>query len=794
MSDASPGPLVSVVIVNYNGRHHLERCLPSVAATSGVEFEVIVVDNGSNDGSVDWLASTWPRVRVLTLGTNLGFGAANRRGAEVARGTFIAFLNNDTVVDAGWLKALLEPLEQDPGIAAACSTLRLLELPDVLNARGGVMTSAGYGYDIDYMVPAGRVPLGGASGRWRDVLFPTAAAAVMRLREFADVGGFDRAMFMYHEDVDLGLRLWLLGRRVVVCDESLVYHAFGGTAHWAHGLAWRERLGMRHNLRTLLKCYRPASLVRAAARIARIWLINRAARQALSTCWWNLVHLPSTLVERRRLGRRRVLSERELFERGLIVGAGWPPAPPEPPGTSGQDFVADLIVTPTLLPGQHSALGRLGAGWFAPERLDGDLLRWTCGLAFCTLKVAPEQAGRLEAEVTFGPHADDAAVTVTCNGASVDAGVGRDWTTVLLPTRSDSQGFLHLSLAAPTWTPHEVLGNWDFRTLGCAVRAIRFRPAAVPARCAEPTVSVVIPTYNRWATLERALEALAGQTYRNFEVIVVDDGSTDGTWERLQAWQHHLNEGRLVLKLLHQENLKPGRARNLGLRHASGELVLFLGDDIIAASDLVAEHVAAHLSLGEPVGVLGFTDWDRDAMAVTPFLELVNRDGQQFSYGHFRDGEDLYFTCFYTSNISLPRDVLGEEPFHPAFTFVDWEDLELGYRLSRRGLRLVLHTAAIAHHFHPMTMAGFFRRQQHVGRTVEVLLGLHPELATSTAMPPLNPRPWYPLLRPVVWLCLPLLSWLDQRGFAFPTRLYRAVLLTAFFAGRLQVTRSGGTT
>jgi len=106
----------------------------------------------------------------------------------------------------------------------------------------------------------------------------------------------------------------------------------------------------------------------------------------------------------------------------------------------------------------------------------------------------------------------------------------------------------------------------------------------------------------------------------------------------------------------------------------------------------------------------------------------------------------------------------------------------------------VLHMAAKAFHVHPMTMTGFFRRQQHVGRTAGVLLGLHPELAANDAMPPLEPTRWYPLARPAVALCLPLLSWLDGLGLPLPARVYRAMLLTAFFSGRRQAARDGAAT
>ncbi|HVN77231.1 MAG TPA: glycosyltransferase [Thermoanaerobaculaceae bacterium] len=792
MTDATHAPLVTVVVVNFNGRHHLERCLPALFATAGVEFEVVVADNGSTDGSAELIARRWPEAKVLAIGRNVGFGAANNRAAAAARGEFVAFLNNDTEVEPGWLTALLEPLQADPEIGASCSTLRLLGFRDLLNGRGGGMTSAGYGYDIDFMVPVERPPATGPAEPWHDVLFPTAAAALVRRREFLDIGGFDPAIFMYHEDVDLGLRIWLAGRRVVCCVRSIVYHAWGGTSHREKGLRWRERLGMRHNVRTLLKCYRGVNLLRSARRIGRIWLVHRAFGQAISTCWWNLVKLPSTLRERRRIQRGKVRTEGDLFRMGLITGAAWPPPPPEPPSPEVRAGTADWLQAPTLLPGEHSALGRLGPGWFAAEKLDGRRVRWTCGVAHCVLRVAPGEVGRLEVEATLGPEARLETVRVRCNDAAAAATVGPGWTAVTLAVRADDRGLLRVAVDSPPWTPHDVRGNWDFRLLGCAVRAVRFRPEREAQAVPPPRVSVIVPTFNRWPILERNLEALAAQTYERFEVIVVDDGSTDETWDRLQAWRRE-HADRLELKILHQENLKPGRARNLALRHADGDLVLFLGDDIIAEPDLVAEHAAAHVRQGEPAAILGFTDWDRSAVRVTPFLELINRDGQQFSYGHFRDGEDLFFTCFYTSNISLPRDVLGDEPFHPAFTFVDWEDTELGYRLSRRGLRLILHCGARACHVHPMTMSGFFRRQQHVGRTVGVLLDLHPELARSEAMPPLRPRRWYPVASPIVAAALPLVSWLDTLKVRFPVRMYRAMLLTAFFDGRAVAARLGST-
>jgi hypothetical protein len=783
---AAGAPPVSVVIVSFNGRRHLERCLPALLATTGVALDTIVADNGSEDGTVAWVHERFPNVRVLELGRNLGFGAANGRGVEAARGEMIALLNSDTVVEPGWLAVLLRTLEADPTIAAACSTLRLLDRPGLLNARGGGMSRLGYGFDRDYLFPADPSGLG-PEPELREVLFPTAAAMLMRRADFLAIGGFDPAMFMYHEDVDLGWRLWLSGRRVVACRDSIVGHALGGGSPAQAGQVWKQRLGARHNVRTLLKCCEADPLVRALLGIVRLWLGHRAIGQASGAVAWNLLHLPGTLRQRRLVQRGRRISDAALSSRGLISQSALPPTAPDPPRPDWGEDRLDLLVTPLLRPGVHSALGRLGPGWHARRR-DGDgWWRWTCGDARCRLRVDPGAAGRLLVTARFSaPFEGSCAVVVGCNGAEVRTELPAGaWQQIALPVVADQRGRLEVRIASPALERDHSAPAGNPRVIGCEVREVRFEPTTPPARPTYTSVSVIVPTYNRWPMLRDTLEALAAQTYRDFEVIVVDDGSSDGTWEELQAWQRD-NAGRVKLVPLHQENLKPGRARNLGLRHASGDLVLFIGDDIVPSPELVAEHLAWHNEAGEAIAVLGFTDWHRDRVRVTPFLELINRDGQQFSYGHFAAGEDVFYTCFYTSNISLPRRVLGDDPFHPAFTFVDWEDVELGYRLSLRGLPIVYHPAAAARHVHPMTMASFYRRQQHVGRTVGVLLALHPELAEDDAMPPLRPARWYPLAHLPVRALLSLLSAWDRLGLPLPARVYRAVLLTAFFSGRLQ--------
>jgi hypothetical protein len=171
-------------------------------------------------------------------------------------------------------------------------------------------------------------------------------------------------------------------------------------------------------------------------------------------------------------------------------------------------------------------------------------------------------------------------------------------------------------------------------------------------------------------------------------------------------------------------------------------------------------------------------------MRVTPFLEFVNLDGAQFSFGRLTDGEEAPFTNFYTSNVSLARDALGDEPFHAGFTSYGWEDIELGWRLQLSGLRMVYHQAASARHIHPMTVTGFWRRQIHVGSSIEALFRVCPELRGNPYLPPERPpRRWH-LLRFILRPLVPVLEAVDRLGIGLPWKLYRELVTCGFYVGR----------
>ncbi len=253
-----------------------------------------------------------------------------------------------------------------------------------------------------------------------------------------------------------------------------------------------------------------------------------------------------------------------------------------------------------------------------------------------------------------------------------------------------------------------------------------------------PEFSVVIPTHNRLEVLSEVLQALEFQHEPpSFEVVVVDDGSSDGTGDWLRS-----RTFRVPLRTIVQENHGPAAARNTGVVAASGRWVAFLGDDTVPSPGWLAAHREAHGRRGEDphLAVIGYTGWHR-RMQLNPFLRYINEYGLQFGYALIQDKEDVPFNFLYTSNLSMPRDLLLAEPFDLRFPYAAWEDIELAYRLKRRGLRLVYAPGATVAHDHPTDLARFASRQEKAGYCGVVFYRLHPELGSFLGIGPDGPPP-----------------------------------------------------
>ncbi len=265
-----------------------------------------------------------------------------------------------------------------------------------------------------------------------------------------------------------------------------------------------------------------------------------------------------------------------------------------------------------------------------------------------------------------------------------------DWETIRLDL-AEPAGPLEITIRADeTWSPDAVAHNGDDRELGIGVKQIQFQPLAETPKTWDG-ISVIIPTYNRCQKLAKVLKALESQTLdkRRFEVIVVDDGSTDATQQQVAEFR---KTSPLRLRYARQQNKLQGAARNYGITLAQEPLLLFIGDDIIPAADFLQQHLdfhRRHNPCGD-VAVVGRIQWPKDLRA-TPFMHFVNDHGAQFGFAAMNHLGPWQFDCFYTSNISVPRQMLEklDYVFDEDFKTYGWEDTELGYRLERNGMRLL---------------------------------------------------------------------------------------------------------
>jgi GT2 family glycosyltransferase len=224
--------LVSVVIANWNRRDLVKQCLESLRNQSYSNFEIVLVDNGSSDGSVAFVEQQFPEVRVLALTRNNGFAAANNAGIRIARGELIALLNNDAKPEPSWLESLVHALEAHPEVGFCASKILRTGDDQVIDTAGDVYFYYGVGSK------RGIDRVDGPEFSQKEYVFGACAgAAIYRRAMLEDVGLFDEDFFLYMEDIDLSFRAQLRGYRCLFVPEARVYHQVAATAGWGSGLS-----------------------------------------------------------------------------------------------------------------------------------------------------------------------------------------------------------------------------------------------------------------------------------------------------------------------------------------------------------------------------------------------------------------------------------------------------------------------------------------------------------------------------------------------------------------------------
>jgi GT2 family glycosyltransferase len=241
-------PEIAVVVVNWNRRELLAACLESLTRSQGVDFEVIVVDNGSSDGSTEMVEREFMgrdvmNLRLLKNSVNLGFCAANNQGIAATRASFIALLNNDAEADPNWLGALRWCFEGRSDVGMAASKILVFEDPQRIDKAGHLIYLDGQNRGRG----TGELDAG-QYDRMEEILWPDGCAAMYRRALLDQIGGFDEDFFAYADDAELGLRAQIAGWKCLYVPDAVVRHHRGSTL----GVISSRRLELIERNRVLL--------------------------------------------------------------------------------------------------------------------------------------------------------------------------------------------------------------------------------------------------------------------------------------------------------------------------------------------------------------------------------------------------------------------------------------------------------------------------------------------------------------------------------------------------------------
>jgi len=319
---AATRPQVTVAIVAYQSGAYLQACLDALAEQTFADFEAVIADNASTDGSVEALRLPDARFRIESMGANLGFAAANNAVARASRAEFLVTLNPDTQAEPGWLAALVAAAGRWPRAAAFGSTQVSLADPEVLDGVGDVWHAAGVAWRARLGRPVADTPPEG------EVFGPCAAAALYRREAFMALGGFDERYFCYCEDLDLAYRLRLAGWTAVQVPQAVVRHAGSGISgrtseftlfHGHRNRVWTYAKNTPGIWVWLLLPYHLAYdllMSYTALRIGHGWVVARAH-------WAALKGIGPVWADRRRVQRARKACVADLFE-----AMAWEPRAP----------------------------------------------------------------------------------------------------------------------------------------------------------------------------------------------------------------------------------------------------------------------------------------------------------------------------------------------------------------------------------------------------------------------------------------------------------------------------------
>ena len=327
-------PLISVIIINCNGKHFLERCLSSLLKTDYDNFEVVFVDNASQDGSMAFIVERFKDKRIAFVQNEKNYGVAGGRniGFSKAKGEYVVFLDNDTEVHPQWLKGFLKAFEEDPVIAVAQAKLLRMDERKRFDHAGDYLTPLGFlrersNQNLDT----------GQFDKVEDIFNAKGAATMVRARVFSQLGAYDDSYYMYQEETDFCYRAWLAGYRVVFAPDSIVWHAYNTSfkdtkKHYSFYVI--RFYGAKNYITTLIKNLGTKHLFTIVPLHALAWIVlafgfllkgrPKDYVWVLKGVLWSFFELPQTMRKRSLVQKKlRKIGDNDFFKKIMIRQSVW---------------------------------------------------------------------------------------------------------------------------------------------------------------------------------------------------------------------------------------------------------------------------------------------------------------------------------------------------------------------------------------------------------------------------------------------------------------------------------------
>ena len=309
-------PKVSIIIVNYKQKQLTIDCLNSLKGATYPNYEVILVDNNSEDGSEEEIAKKFPSIILIQSGSNTGYTGGNNLGLKYASGDYILLLNNDTKVTPGFIEPLVKDFMKDEKLGIVQSKLFVMDRPYLLDNVVSFQTFNGFLYHEGY--------LDTDKPKYQNFLYSFSAkgACMMINKKVLSLGLFDDSYFAYFEETDLCWRAWLMGYKVGFEPNSIIYHKMGATSskmkstfiHY-HSFKNRIRTIIKNSDNFTLLWMLPTHLMLCLS-LAIYFLFSEinGTKSIFNAFWWNILNLKDTLRLRKRIQSKRQILDSEIFK------------------------------------------------------------------------------------------------------------------------------------------------------------------------------------------------------------------------------------------------------------------------------------------------------------------------------------------------------------------------------------------------------------------------------------------------------------------------------------------------